>query len=71
MKLPGSWARRDWTRARHSGPQPTVVPRPDCMYTQKAVTRERLLSNAYLVSTSKAFKIKLGRSFVCGSDSHW
>lgn len=28
-----------------------------------------LLSNAYLVQTSQAFKIKLGRSFVCGSDS--
>lgn len=47
----------------------TAVTRPDHMYTQKVVVRERLLSNAYLVETSQAFKIKLGRSFVCGSDS--
>lgn len=49
----------------------TVVTRPDDMYTQKVVVRERYLSNAYLVETSQAFKIKLGRRFVCGSDSRW
>lgn len=35
MKLSGSWARRDLTRAKHSGPLPKVVTRPDRMYTQK------------------------------------
>lgn len=35
MKLSGSWARRDLTRAKHSGPLPKVVTRPDRMYTKK------------------------------------
>lgn len=56
---------------KYSEHMPTVVTRPNHMYTQKVVVRERLLSNAYLVQTSQAFKIKLGRSFVCGSDSCW
>lgn len=54
---------------KYSEHMPTVVTRTNRMYTQKVVVRERLLSNAYLVQTSQAFKIKLGRSFVCGSDS--